>query len=69
MEHPIIASNSAKIYQQERLQEAVVAGRYRQIKGNQPSWLQSVGDWLIAAGQKIKAQAQANTATPAFHAK
>jgi len=63
---PIALKNLSQIRYQERLQEAAVERRYQRIKGNGPTWLQNVGNLLIAAGQKLQAQAPA---IPALNAK
>lgn len=54
----------------ERLQNAATARHFRQVglpkPGLQKRALRSLGGLLIASGQKLKAQTQSNTATPAF---
>jgi hypothetical protein len=63
---PISMKNLSQIRYQELLQEAAAERRYRPSEGNGPHWLQNVGNLLIAAGQKLQAQAPA---TPALNAK
>ncbi|NIP26318.1 MAG: hypothetical protein GWO38_21460 [Phycisphaerae bacterium] len=69
MSHPAITSKNAEIRYQQLLQEAEAARQYRKIKKNNPSLLQRTGELLSAAGQKLKAQPQSHSKTPALRAK
>jgi len=67
MNYSILIIDDGKARYEEMLKAAEAERRYRQIKGNSPSLLQRAGGFLIAAGQKLKAQPYPTT--PAFHSK
>jgi hypothetical protein len=68
MQDTIGAFMVAKIIYRERLQEAERERHYQQIRNNRPKlqerFLLSLGDLLISAGMKLKAQDQSSSATP-----
>lgn len=64
MMNPELLLRAAEAQHRKKLQEAEFQRLCRQIRESRPGMLQQVGDRLIAARQKLKAQTQPRTSTP-----
>ncbi len=69
MYNPNLMSDYARIREEEYRREAEAERWYQQLKGNQPGLLQRLGHHLLAAGQRLRAEAQRPSATPVFNKK
>ncbi len=65
MEHPDLMLSNGEARYQQMLQAAEAERRYRKIKGNGPSLLERIGEFLILTGRKLKSKAQSNVVVPA----